>query len=84
MPVRLLDDSAAAEVARLREECRRELTYAAEACNLRFEFSAAFDTRWPTWRSEVPVLDGDPYEGEVRPIGWSGFGPQPLLHVDAK
>ena len=84
MPVRLLDDTAAVEVAQLREVCTRALTHAAEACNLRFESSAVFDTKWPVRRSEVPGDGVDPYHGEIRPMGWRGFGPQPLLHVDAK
>jgi hypothetical protein len=84
MPMRLLDDVAAQEIARLREISRRELTHAADACNLRFESSAVFDTRWPAWRSEVSAFDVDPYHGEARPLGWLGFGPQALLHVDAK
>jgi hypothetical protein len=53
MPLRLLDESAAAEVVRLRKVCQLELTHAADACNLRFETSAVFETRWPAWRSEV-------------------------------
>jgi hypothetical protein len=84
MPLRLLDEAAASEVARLRQACRQELTHAADACKLRFETSAVFDVRWPAWRSEVTSREADPYEGEVRPLGWQGFGAQPLLHVDAK
>lgn len=84
MPVRLLDDEAAAEVARLREECRKALTNAADACKLRFETSAIFEQKWPVRRSEFPDVGEDPYGGEIRPMGWAGFGPQPLLHVDAK
>lgn len=83
-PVRLLDEEAAAEVAELREVSREALTTAAEACGLRFETSALFDTRWPVRRSEVPCEHADLYGGEVRPMGWNGFGSQPLLHVDAK
>ena len=84
MPVRLLDDEAAAEVARLREECRRALTNAADACKLAVETSVIFEQKWPVRRSEVPDPEGDPYGGEVQPMGWTGFGPQPILHVDAK
>jgi hypothetical protein len=83
-PVRLLDESAAVEVARLREACTRALTNAADACSLPFETSATFDTKWPVRRSEVPEDYADPYRGEIRPMGWKGFGSQPLLHVDAK
>jgi hypothetical protein len=84
VPLRLLDEAAADQIARLRRVCRLELTHAADACDLRFQTSAVFDVRWPAGRSEVASLDSDPYEGEARPLGWSGFGPQPLLHVDAK
>jgi hypothetical protein len=83
-PVRLLDESAAVEVARLREVCGRALVNAADACRLPFESSATFDTKWPVRRSEVPGEHEDPYRGEHRPMGWQGFGPQPMLHVDAK
>lgn len=83
-PVRLLNEDAAAEVARLREECRRALTNAADACKLKFETSAIFEIRWPVRRSEIPDPGEDPYGVESRPMGWSGFGPQPLLHVDAR
>lgn len=83
-PVRLLSESAAVEVAGLREACTQALVTAADASGLRFGSSAIFDTRWPVRRSEVAHLDGDPYNGELRPIGWAGLGPQPMLHVDAK
>lgn len=82
--VRLLDESAALEVARLREVCGRALANAADACNLRFETSAIFEIMWPVRRSEVREAGEDLYQGEARPMGWQGFGPQPLLHVDAK
>ena len=81
-PVRLLDESAAVEVARLREACTQALANAADACNLPFQTSAIFNTTWPVRRSEVPDHYAD--RGEIRPMGWKGFGPQPLLHVDAK
>lgn len=83
-PLRLLDEGAAAEVANLRQACRRALTNVGEACNLRFETSAIFETNWPVRRSEVADPSVDPYRGETQPMGWKGLGPQPLLHVDAK
>lgn len=83
-PVRLLDEASATEVAKLREVSREALTTAAEACGLRFETSARFETKWPVRRSEIPDEHVDLYRGEVRPMGWSGLGSQPLLHVDAK
>lgn len=83
-PVRLLDESAAVEVARLREACGEALVKAADSCRLRFGSSATFDTKWPVRRSEVPSDHKGHYSGEHRPIGWQGFGPQPMLHVDAK
>jgi hypothetical protein len=84
MPLRLLDDTSAAEVARLRAVCERALTHAADACNLRVRSHTVFDTIWPARRSELPSTETDPYQGEVRPMSWSGFGPQPLVHVDAR
>ena len=84
MPVRLLDESAAVEVARLREACERALTHGADACNLPFISHSVFDTKWPVRRSEIMEVGLDPYDGAVRPIGWSGFGSQPMLHIDAR
>lgn len=84
MPLRLLDESAAEEVARLREVCEHAMTHAADACNLRYGSAAIFDINWPVRRSELLDPDADPYQGEARPLGWAGFGPQPLLHVDAR
>lgn len=84
MPVRLLDESSAAEVARLREVCERALTQAADASKLPVRSHITFETKWPVRRSEVQLAAGDPYRGEVRPMSWSGFGPQPLLNVDSR
>lgn len=84
MPVRLLDESAAEEVARSREVCERALSHGADACNLRFRSHTVFDTKWPVRRSEIMEAGEDLYEGEAGPMGWSGFGPQPMLHIDAR
>ncbi len=84
MPVRLLDESAAEEVARLREVCERALTHGADACNLRFRSHVVFDTKWPVRRSEIMEVGQDLYGSEVRPMGWTGFGPQPMIQVDAR
>lgn len=84
MPLRLLDEPSAAEVARLREVCERALTHAADACNLRVGSHTTFDTIWPVRRSEAVAAGPDPYRGEVKPMLWTGLGPQPLLHVDAR
>lgn len=84
MPVRLLDESSAAEVARFREVCERALTQAADACKLPVRSHVTFETKWPVRRSEIRMAAGDPYRGEVKPISWSGSGSQPLLHVDAR
>jgi len=84
MPLRLLDETAAEEVARLRGLCEQGMTHAADACNLRFDSAAIFDIKWPVRRSELLDPTVDLYQGELRPLGWTGFGPQPLLHVDAR
>lgn len=84
MPVRLLDESSAGVVATLREVCERALTRVADACNLPVRSHTVFDATWPVRRSEVASTETDPYMGELRPLGWQGFGPQPLLHVDAR
>jgi hypothetical protein len=83
-PVRLLNEPAAEEVARLRKVCEQALTHTADACNLRFQSHAVFDAKWPVRRSEILEVGTDPYKGEVKPMRWTGFGPQPLLHVDAR
>ena len=83
-PVRLLDEESAAEVSRLREVCERALTQAADACNLRIPSHVTFETTWPVRRSETLSAGADPYQGEIKPLGWTGCGPQPLLHVDAR
>lgn len=83
-PVRLLNEESATEVADLRDVSRGALTTAAEACGLQFETSARFETKWPVRRSEVPAEHADPFRGEIRPMSWNGFGPQPLLHADAR
>lgn len=82
--LRLLDETSADHVARLRETCERALIHAADACNLGVRSHTVFDTTWPVRRSEVAAILGDPYQGEVRPLLWTGLGPQPLLHVDAR
>lgn len=84
MPVRLLDDEAATEVAGVREECRKALTNAADACRLAFGTGVTFERKWPVRRSEIPDSGEDTYGGEIRPLGWTGFGPQPILNVDAQ
>lgn len=84
MPVRLLDEASAAQVAQCREVCERALTHAADACHLRVRSHTVFDTSWPVRRSELVREGSDPYQGEIRPMSWSGFGSQPLLHVDAR
>lgn len=83
-PVRLLSEPAADEVARLREVCEQALTHTADACNLRFDSHAVFDTKWPVRRSEILEVDMDLFRGEVKPLLWTGFGAQPLLHIDAR
>jgi hypothetical protein len=46
--------------------------------------AAIFDIKWPVRRSELLEPAADPYKAELRPLGGTGFGPQPLLHVDAR
>ena len=84
MPVRLLDDPSAAEVARIRDACGEALTKAADACKLQIPSHIVFETKWPVRRSEIAEPGSDPYHGEVHPMGWTGFGAQPLVHVDAR
>lgn len=84
MPVRLLNESAAEEVARLRELCDVALAHTVVATRLRNEAFILLEATWPVRRSEAAALGADPYGGEIRPMGWGGFGGQPLLHVDAR
>lgn len=83
-PVRLLDEDGAAEVARLRDDCGSALTETADALRLPFRSHVAFETTWPVRRSEILPEGVDPYDGEIKPMGWGGLGPEPLLHVDAR
>jgi hypothetical protein len=84
MPVRLLNESAADEVARLREKCDVALAHTVAATRLRIEAFILLEATWPVRRSEAAALGADPYGGEIRPMGWRGCGGQPLLHVDAR
>lgn len=84
MPVRLLDESGADAVARLRDTCDTALAHTVAVTRLRNAFLTVFEATWPVRRSEVDVLGADPYNGEVRPLGWAGFGDQPMLHPDAR
>ena len=78
-PVRLLGEESATEVARLREVSRGALTTAAEACGLRFETSALFDTKWPVRRSEIPDEHTDLFRGEIRPWGGTALARNPCF-----
>ena len=51
MPLRLPDETAYEEVARLRDVCEQGMTHAVDACNLRFMSAAIFDVTWPIRRS---------------------------------
>jgi hypothetical protein len=84
MPVRLLDEEAASEVARLRDACDAALAHAAVATGLPDRTFLLLEANWPIRRSETVAAGPDPYDGEIRPMGWHGFGGQPLLHVDAR
>lgn len=84
MPVRLLDEAAAQQVARLRDVCDTALTNAAAATGLGNPALLVLDSTWPVRRSEAVALTPNPYLGEIRPMKWSGLGPQPALHVDAR
>lgn len=84
LPVRLLDEAAAVELARLRDVCESALLNVREACCLQSVARALLEVRWPVRRSEVGKSGLHLYGTEPRPIGWEGFGQQPLLHVDAK
>jgi hypothetical protein len=84
MPVRLLDEAAAEEMARLRKTCDAALAHTAAASGIGNEAFLLLEATWPVRRSEAVALAADPYRGEIRPLGWRGFGAQPLLHVDAR
>jgi hypothetical protein len=84
MPVRLLDEAVAVEMAMLRETCDAALAHTAAASGIGSEAFLLHEETWPVRRSEVMALAADPYRGEIPPLGWRGFGAQPLLHVDAR
>lgn len=83
-PVRVLDERGAEEVARLREVFESSVLSVADAARVRLRSDDVFEVAWPVWRSELSSAELDPYGGEVRPMGWSGFGSQPRLNVDAR
>lgn len=84
MPVRLLDEATASEVARLRDACGAALAHSTAATGLPDRTFLLWEATWPVRRSETVTAGPDPYDGELRPMGWRGFGGQPLLHVDAR
>lgn len=79
----LLGKSDTAQLHRLRTECQEAMRAAGDVLAPGARQWNTIDCTWPIWRSELPAGD-DPYRGEVRPMAWTGFGDQPLIHVDAR
>lgn len=82
-PVALLDEAAASELARLRTRFDEAFRAAADICGLRGWALTMYEAKWPIRVSELPDSATELYRGEVRPMGWTGLGSQPILHVDA-
>lgn len=59
-PVRLLNESAAEEVARLRENCDVALAHTVAAMRVRNEAFILLEATWPVRRSEAAALRADP------------------------
>jgi hypothetical protein len=83
-PVALLDEANATELAKLRSRFEEALRAAAEICGLRGWAMTMYEAKWPVRVSELPDSVAQLYHGEVRPMGWTGLGSQPILHVDAR
>jgi hypothetical protein len=83
-PVALLDEATASELARLRNRFDEALRAAADICRLDGWAWTMYEAKWPIRVSELPDSAAELYRGEVRPMGWTGLGSQPFLHVDAR
>lgn len=83
-PVALLDEATASELARLRSRFDEAFRAAADICRLQGWALTMYEAKWPIRVSELPDSAAKLYHGEVRPFGWTGFGSQPILHVNAR
>jgi hypothetical protein len=83
-PVALLDDASAGELARLRNSFDEAFRAAADICGIKGWAWTMYEAKWPIRISELPDSAGTLYRGEVSPMGWAGFGSQPILHTDAR
>ena len=79
----LLDQAAAAELTAFRESFAEGVRAVSDVLYPGDRRNITIDGTWPIYRSEVD-READHYQGEVRPMAWTGFGDQPLTHVDAR
>jgi hypothetical protein len=82
-PLRLLDPGAAAELAGFRDSFAEGIRIVSDVLYPGDRRNNTIDATWPIYRSEI-VRDVDHYQGDVRPLAWTGMGDQPITHVDAQ
>lgn len=83
-PLLLLSRKRADNISCFRTAFDEHMRLLATHTNARHPALQHYKTTWPIWTSELRAFDGDPYRGEIRPIGHDGFGPVPVLHPDAR
>ncbi|MEE6295335.1 hypothetical protein [Georgenia wangjunii] len=83
-PLLMLSEKRAKDISRKRVTFDEQMRLLATHINVRHPALRHYKTTWPIWTSELGAFDGDPYRGEIRPIGHDGFGPVPVLHPDAR
>lgn len=80
----LLSQKQAKELQTQRAMLDEQMRLVATHTRAHHPFLEHYRCTWPVWRSESQNVNGDPYRGEVRPMGHHGFGPVPVLHPDAR
>lgn len=83
-PMLLLSQRRAGEVLVQRAAFDEQMRLVATHTRSRHPLLEHYRCAWPVLRSESQSVSGDPYRGEVRPLGRHGFGPVPVLHPDAR
>lgn len=83
-PMLLLSQKQAGALQTQRALFDEQMRLVATHTRARHPFLEHYRCTWPVWRSESQNVNGDPYRGEVRPMGHHGFGPVPVLHPDAR
>jgi hypothetical protein len=83
-PITLLDEVSASQLAQIRVCFDEAVRALADVTGLRDWTVTMHESMWPIRHSELPASAGELYGGEIRPMGWTGFGSRPIIHVDAR